>query len=440
MSTSRTRGACPCRSSQRRSLKPRIDDLEPRELLSTASPWARTTFLVQSFAGGGPPSGAFTPAQIAKAYGFSGISFNGVAGNGAGQTIAIVDAYDDPKIQTDLNTFDSQFGLPATTVQRVSQNGGTNYPASDSTGGWELEESLDVEWAHAMAPGATILLVEAASSSFNDLFAAVGYGAAHASVVSMSWGGSEFAGEATYDSQFLDQAGVAFVASSGDTGAPASYPSASPNVLSVGGTALTLGTGNAWSSEVGWSGSGGGPSSYESQPAYQEGVVTQTATARTTPDVAYDASPNTGVAVRDTVPYEGTNYGWLQVGGTSAGAPQWSALLAIADQGRSLSGQPALNSTNPQEVMGILYANPASFHDITSGTSTGSPQYSAGTGYDYVTGVGLANRKPGCQLVGRRFHGVTCVARHPGPLRPNPRAGRNAVHPDGHGAYRRRQD
>ncbi len=135
----------------------------------------------------------------------------------------------------------------------------------------------------------------------------------------MSWGGSEFSGETTDDSTYFDQAGVAFVASAGDAGAPASWPAASPNVLSVGGTALTLGAGNAWSSEVGWSGSGGGPSAYESQPSYQKGVVTQTSTARATPDVAYDASPSTGVAVYDSVPYEGTTYGWLEVGGTSAG-------------------------------------------------------------------------------------------------------------------------
>ncbi len=368
-----------------------MDDLEPRALLSTASlPLsAHTTFQMRELAGGGgPPSGAFTPVQLQAAYGFNSITFNGVAGTGSGQTIAIVDAYNDPNIQADLNTFDTQFGLPATTVTRVNETGGTNLPASDSTGGWELEESLDVEWAHAMAPGAKILLVEASSTSYSDLFTAVGYGASHANVVSMSWGGSEFSGETAYDTQYLDHAGVAFVGSSGDAGAPASYPAASPNVLSVGGTALTLGPGNVWSSEVGWSDSGGGPSADESQPSYQKGVVTQTSSSRATPDVAYDAAPSTGVAVYDSVSYEGTTYGWVQVGGTSAGAPQWSALLAIADQGRALSGQPALNSSSPQQVMSILYANPADFHDITSGTSTGTPHYSAGPGYDYVTGLG----------------------------------------------------
>ena len=150
--------------------------------------------------GSGPPSGAYTPAQIQQAYGFNSITFGGVAGNGSGETIAIVDAYDDPNIQSDLNTFDTQFGLPATTVTRVNETGGTSYPASDSTGGWELEESLDVEWAHAMAPGASIMLVEASSASDSDLLAAVKYAAAHANVVSMSWGGGEFSGETAYDS------------------------------------------------------------------------------------------------------------------------------------------------------------------------------------------------------------------------------------------------
>ncbi len=141
-------------------------------------------------------------------------------------------------IQADLNTFDSQYGLPATTVIRVNETGGMSYPPSDPTGGWELEESLDVEWAHAMAPGASIMLVEASSANDSDLLTAVKYASAHANVVSMSWGSGEFLGETGYDSYF-SQAGVAFVASSGDAGAPASWPAASPDILSVGGTALT---------------------------------------------------------------------------------------------------------------------------------------------------------------------------------------------------------
>jgi hypothetical protein len=337
-----------------------------------------------------PPAGAKTPAQVQQAYGFSGIMFGAIHGDGSGQTIAIVDAQDDPNIQADLNTFDAQFGLPATTVTRVDQNGGTSYPATDSSGGWEMEESLDVEWAHAMAPGAQILLVEANSAYESDLLTAVDYASAHANVVSMSWGGGEYFGENSSgnDGHFV-RPGVAFVASSGDSGAPVSWPASSPDVLAVGGTALYLGANNAWSSETGWSGSGGGPSAYEAQPSYQLGVVTQTA-MRANPDVAYDASPSTGFAVADTFPYNGSNLGWVQVGGTSAGAPQWAALLAIADQGRALGVLPALNSSSPQEVASVLYQNAATgdFHDITTGTSTGSPNYSAGPGYDFVTGLG----------------------------------------------------
>lgn len=335
-----------------------------------------------------PPSGAYTPSQIAQAYGFNSIAFGGVKGDGTGQTIAIVDAYSDPNIQSDLNAFDTQFGLANTTVAQVNETGGTGLPGADSTGGWEMEESLDVEWAHAVAPGAKLVLVAASSPNDNDLLSGVSYAAANANVVSMSWGGGEFSGENSYDGYF-SRAGVAFVASSGDNGAPISWPAASPNVLSVGGTALSLGAGNTYGGESGWSGSGGGPSAYETQPSYQSGVVTQT-TSRANPDVAYDASPSTGFAVYDSYPNNGTSYGWLQVGGTSAGAPQWAALIAIADQGRALSSKPAIDSTSAQELQTTLYKNATTgiFHDVTSGTSTGSPYYTAGVGYDYVTGIG----------------------------------------------------
>ena len=231
-----------------------VERLDARELLSTMSAVPGVTvapmYEAVSYAGTVPPSGALTPSQVRQAYGFNGVSFGGVAGDGTGQTIAIVDAFDDPNIQADLNAFDAQFGLPAGTVTRVSQTGGTSYPATDPTGGWELEESLDVEWAHAVAPGAKILLVEANSSSDSDLLTAVDYAAAHANVVSMSWGGGEFSAQTIADSHF-SHAGVAFVASSGDEGAPISWPAAAPTVLSVGGTSLSLGAGSAWSSEAG---------------------------------------------------------------------------------------------------------------------------------------------------------------------------------------------
>ena len=282
-----------------------------------------------------PPGGAYTPSQINQAYGFSKITFGG-ANAGSGETIAIVDAYSDPSIQADLNAFDAQFSLANTTVTQVNETGGTSLPGTDSTGGWELEESLDVEWAHAMAPGANILLVAASSANDSDLLSAVSYAASHANVVSMSWGGGEFSGENSYDGNF-SHPGVAFVASSGDDGAPIEWPAASPNVLAVGGTSLTLSGGN-YASEAGWSGSGGGPSAYECSRRTRSGVVVTETTKRANPDVAYDASPSTGFAVYDSTPYNGTSYGWMQIGGTSAGAPQWAALVAIADQGRAAAG------------------------------------------------------------------------------------------------------
>ncbi len=217
-------------------MRPEVNRLESRELLSTAPMVAQPMYAIGPMvASSSPPAGAFTPAQIQQAYQFNQISFGGVAGTGAGETIGIVDAYNDPNVQSDLNKFDTAMGLPSTTVTRVSETGTASLPGTDSTGGWELEESLDVEWAHAMAPGANILLVEASSAGNSDLVAAVGYAAAHANVVSMSWGGGEFSGETADDADF-SKAGVAFVASSGDDGARSrgrrprrtSWPSAGP--------------------------------------------------------------------------------------------------------------------------------------------------------------------------------------------------------------------
>jgi fibronectin type 3 domain-containing protein len=383
MSARRVRRPVRPRSANARSLTSQVERLESRELLSAL---ALPTYKIAPFAGSGPPSGSFTPAQIQEAYQFNQVSFNG-----SGETIAIVDAYNDPDIQSDLNTFDSEFSLPSTTVSVVNQTGGSSLPGADPTGGWEVEESLDVEWAHAMAPGANILLVEASSAGLSDLLTAVKYASQHANVVSMSWGSSEFSGE-TSDDSYFDAPGVAFVVASGDSGAPANYPAASPNVLGVGGTTLTVNSSGDWVSETGWGdstgSSTGGPSADEPQPSYQTGVVTQTSTARATPDVAYDAGSAGSYAVYDSYPDEGETLDWVAVWGTSAGAPQWSAILAIADQGRAANVLSPLNSSSDQQVMDILYQNPGDFHDITTGTSLGDPEYSAGPGYDYVTGLG----------------------------------------------------
>lgn len=368
--------------------------MELRQVLSGCPVGFAASTALHAHAGSGTaamatsgPTG-YGPAQIRHAYGFDSVSFSGTPADGAGTTIAIVDAYDNPNVASDLKQFDLQFGLPDPAFRKVNQTGGTTMPAADR--GWGSEIVLDVEWAHAIAPGASILLVEANSNSFSDLMTAVNYARNQPGVVaiSMSWGGGEFSGETTYDTYFTTPAGhggVAFFASSGDTGAPTSYPSVSPNVVSVGGTSLRLSTGK-YGSESGWSGSGGGVSAYESQPSYQNGVVTQSTTRRTNPDVAYDSDPSTGFAVYDSFS-NGTASPWSQFGGTSAAAPQWAALTAIVDQGRALQGLGALDGRT--QLLPAIYTLAAGdFHDVTTGGSTGSPSYAASTGYDLVTGRG----------------------------------------------------
>ena len=319
------------------------------------------------------PTG-YSPAQIRQIYGFDKISFgNGtIAADGAGTTIAIVDAYDDPNIASDLHQFDVQFGLPDPVFTKVNQSGGSNLPAANA--GWASEIALDVEWAHAIAPMANILLVEAASNSLSNLLAAVDY-ARHATgvvAVSMSWGGSEFSGEIAYDGHFTTPSGhggVTFVAASGDAGSPVGYPSISTNVLSVGGTTVSLRGSTV--TETAWSSSGGGISAIESQPGYQSSIVTQSSRFRTNPDVAYDSNPSSGFSVYDSYNNPASRP-WSQWGGTSAAAPQWAALVAIADQGRALEGKGSLDGAT--QTLPMLYGMPQSdFRDITSGTSTGSP-------------------------------------------------------------------
>ncbi|MDB5174643.1 MAG: pcp 3, partial [Phycisphaerales bacterium] len=262
--------------------------------------------------------------------------------------------------------------------------------------GWAGEIALDVEWAHAIAPQANILLVSANSQSLGDLLTAVDYArnAPGVSTVSMSWGGSEFYGQTAYDSLFTTPAGhtgVTFVAASGDSGSwwGPQWPASSPNVLSVGGTSLTLANSSgAYGSETGWGGSGGGVSRVEPQPSYQSNA--QSTGGRTTPDVSYNANPNTGFAVYDSVPYQGQS-GWSVIGGTSAGAPQWAALVAIADQGRALNKLGPLDGSS--QTLPMLYSMnnsngtyTTSYHDVNSGAS--SWFMAAGAGYDGVTGLG----------------------------------------------------
>jgi subtilase family serine protease len=259
-----------------------------------------------------------------------------------------------------------------------------------SNAGWALEIALDVEWAHAIAPQADIVLLEAKSSSISNLLSMVNTARNRSGVVavSMSWGAGEFSGETSYDSYFTTPSGhtpITFFASSGDAGAPVGWPSISSNVVSVGGTHLNLDSAGNYLSETGWGGSGGGVSAYVTKPSYQSALPYA---RRSNPDVAYDADPSTGFPVYDTVSYSGQT-GWFEVGGTSAGSPQWAALVAIADQGRKLAGKLTLNGRT--QTLPAIYSaatTPGNFHDITSGTSTGSPNYTAVAGYDLVTGPG----------------------------------------------------
>jgi len=328
-------------------------------------PVRATPFLATS------PSG-FSPAQIRHAYGFDQLTVTG-----AGQTIAIVDAYGSPSLANDLAVFCTKFGLPAASLSIAYPQG----KPSTSDSGWALETSLDAEWAHVVAPGAKIVVVVAKSASLSNLLSAVDYAVktVGAKQVSMSWGGSEFSSETSSDSHFK-VSGVAFFAASGDRGAGVMWPAASPYVVGVGGTTLKLDSSGNVTSETAWSGSGGGVSAYEAKPAFQSGW--QTAGKRSVPDVSYNADPYTGFPVYISN-YSGST-GWITVGGTSAGAPQWAAQQALVNASRSS----ALASANAA-LYALATANYAvDFADITVG-SNGA--YSCGRGYDLVTGLGVPN-------------------------------------------------
>ena len=265
----------------------------------------------------------YTPAQITAAYALNAISFQSssgasIAGNGSGQTIALIETFHDPGIQASLDGFDARYGLPNITLDVINQAG------SQVDFGWAGEESLDVEWAHAVAPGANIVVVEAApgnndAQSFSDFITAVQTASQikGVSVVSMSLGGPEFSGESSSDGMF-STTGVTYIASSGDAGT-VEWPATAPDVLAIGGTTLRLAGSSGYGSEFGWAGTGGGLSVGEAEPGFQ-GVV-QSSGQRSTPDVSFVADPTTGVSVYFVPPASGNNVGtWGLVGGTSVGA------------------------------------------------------------------------------------------------------------------------
>ena len=327
------------------------------------------------------PSG-YGPSDLQDAYGLT----SAAASNGSGETIAIVDAYNDPNAEADLATYRAYYGLSACTTangcfKKVSQTGSTtSLPSSDT--GWSEEISLDLDMASAICPNCNILLVEAKSATMANLGTAVNEAVKlGAKYVSNSYGGSESSSDTTYDSSYFNHPGVAITVSAGDSGYGAEYPAASKYVTSVGGTALTASsTTRGWSETV-WKtssteGTGSGCSSYDAKPSWQTDT---SCTKRMIADVSAVADPATGVSVYDSY---GITAGWYTFGGTSASAPIIAGVYALAGTPGS-SDYPA---SYPYAAAGTSALN-----DVTSGnngTCTTSYYCTARSGYDGPTGWG----------------------------------------------------
>lgn len=317
----------------------------------------------------------FHPMSIARpaaSYGFSGYSVDQIrtayglpSTGGANKTIAIIIAYDTPTIKEDLRQFSLANNLPEPTDQNFEVHKMSSTISVDS--GWSQEACLDVEWAHAIAPEAKILLVESQNAISGNLLKAVEYATSRTdvSVVSMSWGTAEVPTE-TLNDDYFKVPDVAFFAASGDEGSVVMYPSSSPYVVAVGGTTLNLDSAGNVLSETAWSKSGGGISQYEKIPAYQSSYGLNSP-YRCVPDISYNADASTGFGVY----YKGQ---WYVVGGTSAGSPQWAAIYALGASAKL---------SNLYEKAKTSYAT--YFRDIISGATS---KYSATANYDYVTGLG----------------------------------------------------
>jgi subtilase family serine protease len=357
----------------------------------------------------GPPfPGLFyqTPASLACVYGLqpaaTGCNPNIVSLNpsGGSRAIGIVDAFDDPNAFADLQFYSKQFGLiPITTSSfqvvfapkgafppGVCQSGAATRPKSSLGTGWDIEESLDIEISHAMAPGATIYLVEAQTNSLLDLFCAVSVASnlvsdAGGGEISMSFGSGEFSIESLADPVFTTP-NVVYFASAGDSPG-VSYPSASPNVVSVGGTSLSFNPATgSFIGENTWQDTGGGPSLYESRPSYQDRSVAQiVGSQRGTPDISSDANPATGVWVWDSLGAPPGGF-WYVIGGTSVSSPTWAGIVNAAG-GFSASSQAEL---------GKLYSDPtADFTGIKQGNCGPYMSVQAGGSWDFCSGRGSPN-------------------------------------------------
>ncbi|HEY0500046.1 MAG TPA: S53 family peptidase [Kutzneria sp.] len=317
----------------------------------------------------GPAVSGLTPANLLSAYKLSS--------GGAGKTVAIVDAQDDPNAEKDLATYRSNFGLPACTTangcfKKVNQTGGTSYPTGDT--GWSEEISLDLDMVSAICPQCHILLVEATSASYANLGTAVNEAVKlGATAVSNSYGGGESSAETSYDS-YYNHPGVAITVSSGDSGYGVEYPAASRYVTAVGGTHLTTSSTSRGWTETAWNGAGSGCSAYEPKPSWQTDT---SCSRRTVADVSAVADPATGVAVYDSY----GESGWLVFGGTSVASPIVASVYALSG---NVSGVPA----------SLAYSHTSSLFDVTSGSNGscgGTYLCTAKAGYDGPTGLGTPN-------------------------------------------------
>jgi subtilase family serine protease len=346
---------------------------------------------------------ALCPATVRSAYNFTGV-VNQSATNGTGQTVVIVDACGDKNIASDLQVFDTRNGLPTANLTVIPYGTGK----SCVNGAWSAETSLDVEWAHVLAPGAKIVLIVAARSNSSNMYGAWNYSISHhlGNQISNSWGGNggcmPFMNAALANAA---KANVTILASSGDssawgkgTGQKSQNPADCRSILTVGGTALGVTTKGAYSSERAWVGSGGGYYGGSKEPFYQKKAnISDPYGLLGKPDVSAVADPGTGVWV-----YNSPLGGWFTVGGTSVSCPMWAGLVADANEVRAAHGFAPLGSFNAylyQVIYGVdgtgaHYAQ--DFHDVT----TGSNGWSAGTGWDAVTGLGSFNGYPLIQQLG----------------------------------------
>src|SRR5438105_6243070 len=304
---------------------------------------ARCFSLVKGNATAAGPSG-YGPADLQSAYKLPS------ATAGSGQTVAIVDAFDDPTAESDLAQYRSFYGLPPCTTangcfRKVNETGGTIYPPPSPD--WALEISLDLDMVSAVCPNCHILLVEATTNLDSDLYTAEDTAAAlGANAISNSWGGSEYSGQTTDDAHF-NHPGVAITASSGDSGYGVSYPAASRFLTAVGGTSLTRNSSSRGWTESAWSGAGSGCSAYDAKPSWQTDTG---CSRRTVSDVSAVADPNTGVAVL----YAGL---WFTVGGTSAASPIVASVYALAGNASTVNA-----GSYPYSHTGGLF-------DVTSGSN-----------------------------------------------------------------------